>query len=131
VNLTKSQRESLRAMFGGRCAYCGQELARIWHADHVEPVERQSRYLGGGKWVNTGKMYNAAADRLDNLMPACHRCNIHKGSFQLEDWRRMISDLPGVLQRSHAPYRHALRFGRVQEVSGPVEFYFETLREET
>lgn len=38
--LTKTQREALKSMFGGRCAYCGCELGRKWHANHVEPVYR-------------------------------------------------------------------------------------------
>jgi len=43
AKLTKAQRAVLREKFGGRCAYCGCELPeKGWHADHLEPVMRES-----------------------------------------------------------------------------------------
>ena len=40
MRLTKKQRDILRNKYGGRCAYCGCELGKTFHADHLEPVER-------------------------------------------------------------------------------------------
>jgi hypothetical protein len=41
MTLTKTQRETVRVMFGGRCAYCGRELPeKGWHADHVKAIYR-------------------------------------------------------------------------------------------
>jgi len=30
-------------MFGGKCAYCGNELQSGWHVDHIDPVIRKTR----------------------------------------------------------------------------------------
>lgn len=38
--MTNSERESIRSMFGGRCAYCGKKLGKSFHVDHVEPMMR-------------------------------------------------------------------------------------------
>lgn len=45
MKLTKQQREKLRGMFGGVCAYCGTLLGDKWHADHILPVRRNSEYI--------------------------------------------------------------------------------------
>lgn len=42
--INKQQREHIRLLFNGHCAYCGQELGAKWHADHIEPVERELSY---------------------------------------------------------------------------------------
>lgn len=65
--LTKKQRAELRMKFGGRCAYCGCELGDKWHADHVQPVIRFD-----------GKMLHQERDDINNMVPACHPCNLHK-----------------------------------------------------
>ena len=36
---SKRQKEALRAMFDGRCGYCGCVMDKM-HADHIEPVIR-------------------------------------------------------------------------------------------
>ena len=46
----------------------------------------------------------------------------------LEDWRRKLQDAAGVLARNHATYRHAVRFGLVQETGARVVFHFERLK---
>jgi hypothetical protein len=41
MKLSPAQREEVRMMFGGFCAYCGCALPQKgWHADHVESVKR-------------------------------------------------------------------------------------------
>ena len=81
--------------FGGRRAYCGQELGHRWHADHFEPVQRQSA------------------------------CNIDKSALSLEEWREKLQRSTDVLARNSPTYRHAVRFGLVQETNARVMFYFE------
>ena len=88
IKLTKSQRSALLQTFGGRCAYCGQELGPRWHADHFEPVQRQSAWDSKKKrLVATGECGAAEHDNLENLMPACPACNIDKSVLSLEEWR--------------------------------------------
>lgn len=51
---------------GCQCAYCGRPAS---HVDHVLP-----RAKGG-------------TDAIDNLVPACARCNNAKGTKTVEEWR--------------------------------------------
>lgn len=116
-------------MFGGKCAYCGHELNPRWQADHVEPVNREHKWVrqpdGSSKAVATGKMWNPENDHEGNLVPACSACNNDKFNLTLEQWRRRLADLPGVCARNHSAYRHAIRFGLVVETNRVVEFHFE------
>lgn len=125
--LTKVDREALKNKFGGRCAYCGTELADRWHADHVEAVRRRSKYVRDRGFVATGEMDRPENDCLANMMPACAPCNIDKHSFTLEQWRKKLSETCGVLQRNNPNYRHALRFGLVYETGSEILFYFEKI----
>ena len=118
MRLTKIEREKMRLKYGGLCAYCGKPLGERWHADHFEPVRREW-------WNGAGGMERPENDRPDNLMPACAPCNIDKHAMTLEDWRRKLQDATGVLARNHATYRHAVRFGLVQETGARVVFHFE------
>src|SRR5208337_782788 len=130
------QREELRMMFGGKCAYCGCVLPeKGWHADHVEPVNRELGFATGkdGRTilVATGRFYRPQNDRLDNLFPSCAPCNIDKGGSRLEDWRRHLNErIVEGLRRNSSTFRHAERFGRVIIVPGPLVFWFEKYRAE-
>ena len=126
IKPTKSQRAALLQRFGGRCAYCGQELGSRWHADHFEPVQRQSAWDSKKKrLVATGECGAAGHDNLENLMPACPACNIDKSVLSLEEWREKLQRSTDVLARNSSTYRHAVRFGLVQETNAKVKFYFE------
>ena len=126
MNLTKKQRAELRAMFDGRCAYCGTELPKSWHADHVEPCQRKWIPMQG-RAVQTGEFYKPENNRIDNLMPACPPCNIDKHSMSLESWREKLGRTLEVLRRNYPTYRHALRFGMLAETPTPVVFHFEQM----
>ena len=104
--LTKDERSTIRGMFGGRCAYCGDELGTHWHADHVKPVIR-------GIWSAAGTIEHPENDRLSNLMPACPRCNISKGRMTLEQWRGWIVGHVRSLNEHHPIYRVVKAFGLV------------------
>lgn len=128
MKLTKAQRESLKGMFGGVCAYCGQPLGDRWHADHVQAVQRCSRYVPGKGFVQSGAMYRPENDTLANLMPACAPCNIDKHGFTLEEWRAQLQRRCEVLRNSYAQYRSMLRFGLVYETGFKVVFHFERVK---
>jgi 5-methylcytosine-specific restriction endonuclease McrA len=125
VKLGKSQRAALREKFGGRCAYCGEPLGERWHADHIISVQRKQEYVRGKGFVSTGEMYRPENDHVGNLAPACAPCNIDKHSMSLEHWREKLARTLEVLQRNHPTYRHALRFGMLEEKPAPIVFYFE------
>jgi hypothetical protein len=120
--LTKNQRVQLKAKFGGRCAYCGEELGSHWHADHIEPVMRG--YMPKTP-DNPQGMSRVERDTPENMMPACSACNIHKSSFTLEFWREELTAQLGRLHKYQKSYRMAKKFGLVAETGAQVIFYFE------
>lgn len=125
--LTKTQREKVRQMFGGRCAYCGVELGEKWHADHVEPVRRKCDIVQTPKGYRftSGPMTRPHFDVFENFMPACAPCNIDKHAMSIENWRGKLERTLDVLARNYPTYRHALRFGLLTEQNQPIVFYFE------
>lgn len=127
MKLTKPQRATLFAMFGGRCAYCGEPLGDRWHADHVQPVERKLSWVRGKGVVATGELHRPENDNFANMMPACPPCNIDKHSMSLESWRIKLSRSLEVLANNQPTYRHARRFGLLQETPQPVVFHFERI----
>lgn len=130
MTLTKRQREAVRCMFDGRCAYCGEELGARWHVDHVEAVVRDFMFLPGGGTRTTGKLMRVENDRLTNLMPSCPPCNLDKSSMPLEVWRTKLARACEVLARNNPTYRHALRYGLIRETGSSVVFHFERVRVE-
>ena len=112
--LTKKQRAELKMKFGGRCAYCGCELGDKWHADHVKPVFRFYK----------GSMEKPENDNIENLVPACHPCNLHKHSNSLEDYRRIINDGRREFLVS-GKGKALVRMGLVEMSDAPVVFWFE------
>ena len=125
--LTKVQREQVRQMFAGRCAYCGAELAERWHADHFEPVRRDTKIVqtDRGYRRKSGPPTRPEFDVVGNFMPSCAPCNIDKHAMNLEEWRKKLSRTLDVLNRNYPTYRHARRFGLVAETAAPIVFYFE------
>lgn len=120
MRLSREQRKAVYAMFGGRCAYCGADLGERWHADHLAPIFRD--------WDSPPA--RAGADELENLVPACAPCNIDKSTFSIAEWRAKLERSTAVLARNQPTYRHAKRFGLVQETGARVVFYFETKKEQ-
>lgn len=123
--LTKAQREIVRQMFGGRCAYCGELLPDRWHVDHVEAVNRKVKYVHGKGFVQTGELWRPENDCIENMMPSCPPCNIDKHASPLEVWRQKLARAVEVLANNYPTYRHAKRFGLVQETGVSITFYFE------
>ena len=124
---TKAQREALRQMFGGRCAYCGNELGAKMHADHVEPCLR----VTGDQWSRPIKPYLYKPERnvVSNMMPACAPCNLHKGGYSLEQWRAYLQRSAAIVRKQTSTFRAGERFGVITVNERPVRFYFETLAE--
>lgn len=149
--MNKKDREIIFNKYDGKCAYCGCELTKGWHADHMSPVHRLRKSVGGN-WVtkDTGVepteqdiingnhmvvprktipngFHKPHNDVLENMMPSCPSCNIYKHSADLETFRRIISNGPVGLNKQSAQYRFGKRFGLIKETGIDVKFYFETL----
>lgn len=117
--MNKKERQLVFNKFGGKCAYCGCELQKGWHVDHLEPIYRNLRKPGCMRPENENK---------DNLMPSCASCNNYKSTFGLELFRKEIGLLPQRLNKTFTQYKIAKRFGLIEETGIGVEFYFETFK---
>ncbi|HHG9975973.1 TPA: HNH endonuclease [Yersinia enterocolitica] len=119
MKLSKKQRAELREIFGGKCAYCGCELTDKFHADHIQPVIRTG-----------GVMIYQDRDNIENMVPSCHPCNLHKHCNSLEDYRRIIDDGRREFLRS-GKGKALVRMGLVDMKPDSVIFWFEKWREES
>ncbi len=128
MKLSKKQREELKAKYNGRCAYCGVELGKIWHADHLEPVVRKHQWEkdsnGRSQFVATSEVWHPENDTIENLMPSCPSCNVYKHAMSLEEFRREIQRTDEKLNRVSI-YRMGKRFGMITDNRMSVIFHFE------
>jgi len=118
----KELRQQVYKMFGGHCAYCGEELKEGWHIDHITAVRRYEN------WVVP------ELDVPSNMYPSCPSCNINKHTMTIEEFRYQIERFVNSLNERITQYKIAKRFGLVEETGAKVTFYFEkakVLNEET
>jgi 5-methylcytosine-specific restriction endonuclease McrA len=54
--MKKSEREIVFNKYGGKCAYCGCDLEKGWHVDHVEPCRRIVRWQRDGYVYPNGEL---------------------------------------------------------------------------
>jgi len=116
--MTKQGRQLVFDKYQGRCAYCGCELQKVWHVDHLEPIRRNT----------DGTCENPQLDIFENYMPSCASCNINKHSMSLEEFRKLIKGFMKHLNEINTQYKVAKRYGLVSENDIEVKFYFETLK---
>ena len=133
MKLSKKQREELRMKFGGKCAYCGCELADKWHADHITPVRRtivEKIENGRARLTTSMEGIDPALDVVENLFPACVQCNLLKGSSSVDGFRKNLSRQVGRAIEYSNHFRTALRFEQVQITQSPIVFWFERYQQE-
>lgn len=111
--VSKAERERVYAMFGGRCAYCGRELPKRWHVDHLEPVVR----VGGAALM-------PERHTAENFMPACPPCNLDKHAMTPDGWRRWLETRRQALLKTPG-FRLLSAHGLVADTEAPIVFYFE------
>lgn len=126
--MTKQERQLIFEKYGGRCAYCGCELQKGWHTDHIEPIVRNFEYeKNKGVFKSTGTCKNPENEAFQNYNPSCASCNIQKNSFTLEEFRNNIKQFVNSLNQYSTQYKFAKRYGLVLETEKEVKFYFETV----
>lgn len=126
---TKKQREIIFNKFGGKCAYCGEDLVKGWHVDEIEPVRRNHKWNREKRKFEIDKnnpMMHPERLHIDNQNPSCASCNINKHGDSLEDFRKLISGFINSLNRDSTQYKIAKRYGLIKEDIKPVVFYYET-----
>ena len=118
----KEEREIIYNKYNGRCAYCGEELQKGWHEDHLWPIKRNLE--GGG-------CMNPQWDTIKNKMPACPSCNINKHSLTIERFRELIEGFVTSLNKRSTQYKLAKKYGLIEETGKKVKFYFEYVQDDT
>lgn len=130
--MNKKLREEIKNKYNNKCAYCGCELVKGWHVDHIEPIERNSKWSRlHGKYIPTGTSRKPENEHIDNYNPACASCNIQKNSFTLEEFRKNIQNFVNSLNNYSTQYKFAKRYNLITETNKKVVFYFETLTNES
>lgn len=124
--MKKQEREIVYNMYNGMCSYCGCELLKGWHVDHINPIRRNETDYG----IERINRYRATPitrgeNDLSNYTPACRQCNIWKSTYNIEQFRNEVSQQINRLNTYSANYRNAKRFGLVKEIIIPIVFYFE------
>lgn len=117
--MNKKDREIIFNKYNGRCAYCGVELIKGWHVDHIEPIVRN--------WKD-GTCEKPQNNNLANMNPSCASCNIQKNSFTIEQFRANIKQFVNSLNQYSTQYKFAKRYGLVTEREVDVIFYFEIIK---
>lgn len=108
--IPKEIRKQVYKKYDGHCAYCGCKLDyKDMQVDHINSV-----YAHHGE------------DSMENYNPTCRMCNFYKSTMSIEDFRAQLGKLTERLEKTFI-YRLAKKYGLIQEVSKPVEFYFEKI----
>jgi len=96
----KAERQKIYEKCNGRCAYCGDELTKGWHKDHMNPIVRNSEWnREKGRFKSVGTYRKPENEDFDNLYPACAKCNIQKNSFTVEQFRENIKQFVNSLNQ--------------------------------
>lgn len=118
ANLTKEIRQQVYAKYGGKCAYCGEDvLYKDFQADHIVPKYHFE--------LNLPSTTGLERDSLDNLIPSCRVCNKRKDTFTIEDFRKEIEMQIFRLNKYNSSYRFAKKYNLLEEKEKPIVFYFE------
>ena len=131
MSLSKKQRQAIWDKSEGHCWYCGCELPeKGWHADHFHPIIRKVKSVPGDhprtyKLVSTNEAFRPEHDTLENRVPSCAPCNLFKGTFSVEGFRRELEAQVERARRSSVNFRMAERFGQLRVFENPVVFWFE------
>jgi 5-methylcytosine-specific restriction endonuclease McrA len=127
--MNKKERQLIFDKYGGRCSYCGCELKKGWHIDHIEPIVRDSKWnKDKGRYEATGNCRKPENETLENYNPSCASCNIQKNSYTLEEFRTNIKQFVNSLNLYSTQYKLAKKYGLISENDIEVKFYFETLK---
>lgn len=122
MKLTKAERLEVFNMFGGKCAYCGEDLPeKGWHADHVKAISRKF-------WMKGNECHFPENDHIDNIFPSCRTCNLYKHCMDIETFRGMLAEQVTRARTYSLNFRLSEKFGLLQVTEKPIVFHFEKVR---
>jgi len=104
---TKKDRSRILEKTDGKCGYCGILLEKRWHVDHL------TAFVRGGKCED------------DNFMASCPQCNLYKGPFSIEQFRRLLKTQVDKAREYSVNFRFAEKYGQIEIKDEPIVFYFE------
>jgi len=80
--ISKKNREIVKNMFNGKCAYTGTDLLADWQVDHIKPIKRNWQ-------LNNSAMFEENHN-LQNMLPTQRIINHYKHSMDLELFRNFM-----------------------------------------
>lgn len=120
--LNKQTREEVYKKYDGRCAYCGKEiLYKDMQVDHIR--SKRNFYFGDVKEIP-----DYDVDDIQNLNPACRRCNGYKNTYSLEEFRTQLLTIHERICKNGAD-KVAIDYGIIEVIPFDGKFYFEKIRE--
>lgn len=123
--MAKIDRQKVYDKCNGYCGYCGKEITlKQMQVDHIQ-AHWHSMSESDAQRAGIIK----GSHDLDNLMPACARCNKWKSTWTVEQFRREISLQVKRLNKYSPGYRLAKDFNLIDESLNEVVFYFEVLQD--
>lgn len=128
MSVGKKQREIVFKKYNGKCAYCGCDLQKGWHVDHVQAVRRNDsdESIERMNKIRSVKLVRGE-NSIENYNPSCRQCNIWKSTYTIEQFRKEIAEQVKRLNDYSANYRNAKRYGLIEEKLAPVIFHFENV----
>lgn len=119
-------RQLIYAKYNGKCAYCGCELQKGWHIDHIQAIRRNDsdEDIERMNKIRTTPL-ERGTNSIENYNPACRQCNIWKSTYDIEQFRKEVSEQVKRLNDYSPNYRNAKRYGLIIETNIEVKFYFE------
>jgi len=136
--INKNKRIKVYEKFGGKCAYCGEDIHYdemcIDHIISKRDFEVTIKYAK--KPVSEAfrtpdflvHLTVDDVDHIDNLFPCCRTCNSWKKSYSIETFRRQLEEQVKKLNKYSTNYRIAKKYYQVIETVRPIVFYFEHLK---
>jgi 5-methylcytosine-specific restriction endonuclease McrA len=122
--MTKEKRQKVYEKYNGHCAYCGKEIEyNEMHVDHFIP---KYHTWSDSDIDRNNKIINRGTDNITNLMPSCRRCNYHKATLSINEFKQVIAHKIKVCNDNVA-YKIAKDYGLVKETGIAIKFYFEQL----
>lgn len=81
MKINKTIRELVRMKYDGRCAYTGKPLGDDWQVDHMI-----------SQYKHNYRQYEGDVHNIDNLYPALRIVNHYKSAFDIEGFRRYMTN---------------------------------------
>lgn len=95
-----------------RCGYCGEDLPKVFHLDHIVAHAR-----------------NISTCDFDNMMAACPQCNSFKSTFTIEEFRDELHHQVLRARKYSVNFRMSEKYKliEVKKKIPKIKFYFETM----